>query len=205
MPSYESKHTGYCPLYIQKFMLPTFQKNSKTRIVLLIVAICFALTGGAWLVFGYFGVQALFTERVVNDELPVISSAPVTTSSTAPVSPPPLSATGTFEQGDSTYTIKGTASVLQRENELVLTLSDFSVTNGPDLYVYLLQASTTNNTVVKDVVNGGAFYEVAQLKGNRGNQVYTLPPETFIDDQTVVSIWCKRFSRNFGSAKLEKQ
>ncbi len=186
-------------------MSPVFQKNPKTRTILVIVAICFALMGSAWLVFGYFGLQALFTERVVNDELPVVSDSPVTTSSTVSVSPPPLSATGAFEQGDSTYTIKGTASILQRENELVLALSDFSVTNGPDLYVYLLQASTTNNNVVKSVVNGGQFYEVAQLKGNRGNQVYTLPPGTVVDDQTVVSIWCKRFSRNFGSAKLEKQ
>ena len=109
-----------------------------------------------------------------------------------------------FEQGDSTYTIQGKASVLKQGDESLLALTDFSVTNGPDLYVYLVSASSTNNAIVKAAVRNGSFVEVSTLKGNRGNQVYRLPKDVVINDDTVVTIWCKRFSRHFGSAGLER-
>ncbi len=178
------------------------------------------LIGLAWLLFGYFGIQALFTNTVVQEEIPTPS--PATTSGTTPIVTPLATSTsstspnsptvpipspviqGMFEQGDSTYTIQGKASVLKQGDESLLALTDFSVTNGPDLYVYLVSASSTNNAIVKAAVRNGSFVEVSTLKGNRGNQVYRLPKDVVINDDTVVTIWCKRFSRHFGSAGLER-
>jgi len=178
------------------------------------------LIGGAWLAFGFFGVQALFMNTVVNEDIPVfVESIPAATSSAiiAPTATPPATqpdapiaqvsampiAAGEFVQGDSTYTIQGKASVMEKDGESLLVLSDFSVTNGPDLFVYLVSAANTENGTVRAAVKEGSFIEIARLKGNVGNQVYVLPKGTTVKDGSIVSIWCKRFSRNFGSAELE--
>lgn len=179
----------------------------KYRTFSLVLLTTVLLLGGTWLAFGYFGVQALFTDTVVNEDIPIVSgttlsvasSSAIFSTSTSPV------ATGIFEQGDSTYSIQGHASLIQSDGERVLALSDFSVTNGPDLYVYIVSASTTDNASVKTTVKNGAYVEIAKLKGNQGNQIYTLPKNLTIPHPFIISIWCKRFSRNFGSAKLESE
>lgn len=162
-----------------------------------------ALVG--WFAFGYFGIQALFTDTVVDEPIPSLSSTvPAAGTSTSPIAgekrvTPFLR--GSFAQGDSTYSIQGTATIIEQEAQHVLALTDFSVTNGPDLYVYLVTASTTENGAVKTAVKEGKFVEISPLKGNRGNQMYVLPKQDLAPGQ-VVSVWCKRFSRNFGSALL---
>jgi hypothetical protein len=40
------------------------------------------------------------------------------------------------------------------------------------------------------------------LKGNIGDQNYALPADVDIDRYRTVTIWCRRFSVNFGSAPL---
>lgn len=165
-----------------------------------------------WLLFGYFGVQALFTNTTVNDPLPPTLKEPglnILTSSTRSDLPVLASTqtalTGDFMQGDSTYRIKGNARVVTESGTRTLILSDFNVTNGPDLFVYLVAASSTENTDVKERTSQGRFVQLAALKGNRGNQTYALPANLDVSEYPVVSIWCRRFSRNFGSALLETE
>lgn len=169
----------------------------------------------SWLAFGYFGIQALFIETIVNEEvpIPVETTTPSQTGDTDADPPketatpneagPRLLADGAFGQGDSTYSITGKVTVTQRDGKRTLALTDFDVTNGPDLFVYLVRATNSENTAVKDAVREGMFVNLAPLKGNRGNQTYELPAEINLDDYDVVSIWCKRFARNFGAAQLE--
>ena len=144
-----------------------------------------------WLLFGFFGIQALFTNRIVNEAIP------------QPTPNPRVVAHGAFQQGDSTYAISGKAIITETQGSRTLSLTDFDVTNGPDLFVYAVSAPSVDNTAVKDAVSAGSFVNLAVLKGNRGNQNYTIPAEVTIDENTVISIWCRRFSRNFGSAELE--
>jgi hypothetical protein len=167
----------------------------------------------AWLAFGYFGVQALFTNTVVNDPLPVAQQAPILNEATSSTRGEPLTAptttvatlAGDFTQGDSTYRINGTAKVVTQDNARTLVLSDFDVTNGPDLFVYLVAASSTQNTEVKERTAQGRFVQIAALKGNRGNQTYVLPADLDLSEYPVISIWCRRFSRNFGAALLSAE
>ncbi len=163
-----------------------------------------------WLLFGYFGIQALFTNTVVNDPLPVAEGVPSLNTASSTQGQPQSAATttqttptGDFTQGDSTYRIKGTAKIVTQDKTRTLILSDFDVTNGPDLFVYLVAASSTQNTEVKERATQGRFVQIAALKGNRGNQTYVLPADLDLSEYPVVSIWCRRFSRNFGSALLE--
>jgi hypothetical protein len=166
-----------------------------------------------WLAFGYFGVQALFTNTTVNETLPITENntspatdtPPQAASITTASSSVQLIATGDFMQGDSTYTIKGTAHVVTQNDTRTLVLSDFDVTNGPDLFVYLVAASSTENNHLKQQTTQGHFIQLAALKGNRGNQNYILPADIDLSTYPVVSIWCRRFSRNFGSALLRAE
>ncbi len=148
----------------------------------------FAVVALAWVLFGYFGVQYLFTETVVSEEVTMEAKTTV--------------ADGVFVQGDSTYSISGAVSVIEDSETRMLALTDFTVTNGPDLFVYIVSSESDENRSVKNAVSEGKFVNLGPLKGNIGNQTYQIPEGVVTDENTVVSIWCKRFSRNFGASKI---
>ena len=75
-----------------------------------------------------------------------------------------------------------------------MRLEDFEVTNGPDLYVYLVD----ENQETKDGVSLG------KLKGNIGNQNYELPEGTEIIEGMKIVIWCKQFNVDFGFSMVNK-
>lgn len=183
------------------------------KFALYAIAGVIALAALAWLAFGYFGIQALFLETVVDETvpIPVEMMQPRETEDADEAAPdeasmilgPRLVADGAFIQGDSTYSITGKVIVTEQNGVRTLAFTEFDVTNGPDLFVYLARSASANNNAVKDAVREGMFVNLAPLKGNRGNQTYELPAEINFDDYDVVSIWCRRFARNFGAAQLE--
>jgi len=118
---------------------------------------------------------------------------------TVATEPRPI-AQGSFGIVDGIHHGQGTASLLDvTDGTRVLRFSDFAVTNGPDLYVYL-SANPAPRTGAQ-LHEGGAF-EVAALKGNAGDQNYTLPADLNLDDFEWVVIYCRRFSVVFSSAPL---
>ncbi len=118
----------------------------------------------------------------------------------SPVPIPPLE--GQFQQGDSSYSIEGRAIVSRQTDMVTLSLADFSVTSGPDLFVYLVETQDTSNEGVKTAVEQGDFINLGELKGNVGNQNYEIP-DTIDLDEVVVSIWCRQFGSNFGHVDLQ--
>lgn len=161
-----------------------------------------------WLLFGYFGIQALFINKTVDEAVPPI----VMSTSTAPAAKLPagftgplIIADGEFQPGDSTYRIEGKATITEENGKRTLSLTDFDVSNGPDLYVYLVRSPNTDNQTVKDAVGAENFVSLGTLKGNRGNQMYEIPNDLELGEEYVVSIWCKRFFRNFGSAEMNER
>ena len=169
--------------------------KTPTKIILAI----FVAAGLGWLAFGFFGIQALFTDQEVNEEIPDAVSQLI---AGADGSEQKLLGKGAFQQGDSTYTISGDAYLSQIEGQLNLTFKDFKVTNGPDLYVYAVKTASTENKTVKETVGNGEFVSLGLLKGNIGDQNYPLGKEFDPREYQVISIWCKRFGRNFGSVNL---
>lgn len=94
--------------------------------------------------------------------------------------------------GDGIHNAAGIAKVIYLEGESdVLRLEDFSVTNGPDLYVYLATDSQASD-----------FVDLGRLKANNGNQNYEIPEGTDLSKYNTVVIWCKQFSVYFGGAEL---
>lgn len=95
---------------------------------------------------------------------------------------------------------KGTAAVYRlNEGKRVLRLSGFHTSNGPDVHVYLVKAQDApdNETVKK-----AGFVDLGSLKANQGDQNYELPADADLREYRAVTIWCKRFGVNFGTASL---
>jgi hypothetical protein len=94
----------------------------------------------------------------------------------------------------------GTATIFRLpDGERVLRLTDFRTSNGPDVRVFLVAASDVNDNAT---VTRAGYIELGKLKGNRGNQNYDLPAEVDLAKYRSVTIWCHRFSVNFGTAPL---
>ena len=95
---------------------------------------------------------------------------------------------------------KGTATVYQDTNgNRVLRLSNFSTSNGPDVHVYMVAA---DNAYDAATVEHAGFIDLGNIKGNIGDQDYMLGRDLDLSKYRAVSIWCKRFSVNFGAAPL---
>src|SRR5215469_2495774 len=95
---------------------------------------------------------------------------------------------------------KGTARLYQLANgERILRLTNFETSNGPDVHVYLIAANDASDS---ETVKKGGFVELGSLKGNIGDQNYRIPADVDVAKYRAVTIWCKRFSVNFGTAPL---
>jgi len=95
---------------------------------------------------------------------------------------------------------EGTATIYQMgDGARVLRLTNFSTSNGPDVHVYMVAADDAKDAAT---VQQAGFIDLGVLKGNIGDQNYELGSDLDLSKYRAVSIWCKRFSVNFGAAAL---
>src|ERR1051325_5975772 len=154
--------------------------SKKLTIALVVLVVVGA---GAWYAFR---PERLFINNKVNEQFPTASAA----SSKL--------ATGQFHSG--AHETKGTASVFQlADGKKTLRLSDFATSNGPDVHVYLVAVPDAKDN---DTVTKAEFVDLGSLKGNIGDQNYEWPASVDLAKYRSVTIWCKRFSVNFGTAPL---
>ncbi|MFD0275299.1 DM13 domain-containing protein [Kitasatospora sp. NPDC127111] len=107
-------------------------------------------------------------------------------------------ARGSFVSGE--HDTSGTARLVRLpDGATVLRLENLRTSEGPDVRVYLSTGSAAESRA--DVLGDGAV-ELDRLKGNLGNQNYTVPAGTDLSRIRSVVIWCKRFSVTFGAADL---
>jgi hypothetical protein len=93
----------------------------------------------------------------------------------------------------------GTATISQMvDGTRVLRFTTFRTSNGPDVHVYMVAADDAKD--VATVEHG--FVDLGVIKGNVGDQNYALGSNLDLAKYRAVSIWCKRFSVNFGAAAL---
>jgi len=101
---------------------------------------------------------------------------------------------GEFEGADDFHFGNGSALLIESEPGVyVLRLEDFSVRNGPDLFVYL---SPDPNGYTD------AAIDLGDLKGTDGAFNYDIPPGTDVSKYQSAIIWCKAFSVLFATATL---
>ena len=101
-------------------------------------------------------------------------------------------ASGRFAGTDDFHFGRGTASLIEvSPGRFHLRLEEFSVRNGPDLYVYL-------STAADDYARGSL--ELGRLKATDGSFGYDVPRGTDIKSFRSAIIWCKQFSHLFAVA-----
>ena len=81
----------------------------------------------------------------------------------------------------------------------VLRLTEFATSNGPDVRVYIVAAGDVQS---EEAAKQAGFVDLGALKGNIGDQNYDVPAGLDLSRYRAVSIWCRRFSVNFGAAPL---
>jgi hypothetical protein len=149
----------------------------------------------AVVVGGYLGRSQFLDDEVNETVVRVTPAAP--DDGAAPRERPRnmLLGRGRFES--VAHPASGVATTVRRaRGGNVLTLTSFTVDNGPDLRVYLVAGPGRDESEVKDYEDLGA------LKGNEGNQQYELPRRLDLDRYSTVVIWCRAFSVNFARAPL---
>ncbi len=95
---------------------------------------------------------------------------------------------------------QGTATIYQLgDGSRVLRFTSFRTSNGPDVHVYMVAADDAKDVAT---VEKAGFVDLGEIKGNIGDQNYVLGAGFDLEKYRSVSIWCKRFSVNFGAAAL---
>lgn len=135
----------------------------------------------------WYLASPLWIDRVVSEELPPelqIASL----------------ASGTFRDADAVHRGSGTATIFESATGArVLRLSDFRVTNGPDLKVWLVEAGDIASS---QDVTASRWQSLGPLHGNIGDQTYPLPAGLDPAQFGSVVIWCEQFSVLFAAARL---
>jgi hypothetical protein len=135
-----------------------------------------------------FRPERLVVNRQVDEALPATQSGS---------SPQPLFS-GQFYS--ILHPTAGTATVYKMgDGTRVLRFTSFSTSNGPDVHVYMVAADDAKDAAS---VEQAGFIDLGVIKGNIGDQNYVLASDLDLSKYRAVSIWCKRFSVNFGAAPL---
>ena len=147
---------------------------------------------------GVWNAAPLFYDKEVQEDLPGMEQESInatetseltTTSATSPSTLSVL-AEGSFTGFDSLHDASGTARIVEVDGKRYVRFEeDFSVTNGPDLYVHFGKDGKY-----------AAEANLGRLKGNKGSQNYEIPADISIEDYNEVWIWCRAFAVPFGTA-----
>ncbi len=131
-------------------------------------------------------------------DAPADAAAPTTASADAPTPPPaePIALGGGSFHGLTGHRGAGTATVFELpDGSRVLRLEEFDVSNGPGLEVHLVPGA--------DQRGPGGGVELADLKGNVGNQNYDVPPDLDLQGDWTVLIWCEPFTVEVANATAD--
>jgi Electron transfer DM13 len=138
----------------------------------------------------WFRPERLFIDRRVDEAFPTSNDSPVQ-----------ILESGTFHTG--THPTEGTATIYRVENgSRILRFTNFKTSNGPDVHVYMVAAEDARDSTS---VQHATFIDLGVIKGNIGNQNYILGSDVDLAKYRTVSVWCKRFNKNFGAAPLTPQ
>ncbi len=106
-----------------------------------------------------------------------------------------LYAHGQWQGSDDFHFARGDAFIVETEPGVyILRVENFSVRNGPDLFVYL---SRNPDGWEEDAINLG------DLKATDGAFNYEIPSDIDIEEFKSAVVWCRRFAVLFGHATLE--
>jgi hypothetical protein len=131
-------------------------------------------------------------------EMPSVAQAVSTDAAPAAAPQAPRTRSGQFSDRDQIHRGSGQAILGQTpQGTTVLRFESFSVTNGPDLHVFL---SRSPRPMSHDDVYDGVY--VGKLKASEGAFNYELPPGADVATMQSVVVYCVPFRVIFTSAPL---
>jgi len=181
------------------------------------ILVCTAVVAAAALWY-LFRPDALVISKTVNEPLPAAEHS----MSAGPESPSMTKSESAMDKGPAmarsamtaeapvklaggrfhtnAHETHGVATIYRlSDGHRVLRLTQFATSNGPDVRVYLVAAGDVQS---EDAAKQAGFVDLGALKGNIGDQNYDVPAGLDLNRYRAVSIWCRRFSVNFGAAPL---
>ncbi|WP_417407527.1 DM13 domain-containing protein [Hoeflea sp.] len=154
------------------------------KIALPVFIVGFLAGAAFWYLF-----SPAFLDRVVSEELPAGFELSELRS-------------GDFRDVDGAHRGSGKAQVLVSEaGAALLRFTDFDVTNGPDLEVWLVENPDPRKSAD---VSASRWISLGPLRGNKGDQTYVIPEGTDTLEWGSVVIWCEQFSVLFSVATLSQ-
>ncbi|MGI9017517.1 MAG: DM13 domain-containing protein [Euzebya sp.] len=137
-------------------------------------------------------------EEVEAEMATAAAEPPVEQVEDMPDDQPTALVTGSFEGADNFHMGEGTATLYELgDGSRVLRFEDFSVTNGPDLRVYIGPVGPTGTAIITSQA-----VQLGTLKGNVGNQNYDVGDDFDVDQDLGVIIYCEPFRVVFATAVL---
>ena len=107
---------------------------------------------------------------------------------------------GAFINGVGPYRGEGTAIVSDgQDGQLGVRFTDFSVSRGPDLHVWLVAHPDPRNN---RHVQTSETISLGPLSALSGDQSYSIPAGTDLAKFRSVVIWCKSVNSMFAAAAL---
>ncbi|MET7711363.1 DM13 domain-containing protein [Streptomyces sp. NPDC005407] len=156
----------------------------------------------------WFQPWKLWVDETVRDALPAATATPDAAEPAAGAKTPIPSGPRTLASGElisHEHRTSGSVKVLQlADGTRTLRLEGLDTSNGPDLRVWITDAPVKEGTAGWRVFDDGKYVSLGKLKGNKGDQNYTLPAGLDLNRYTSVSIWCDRFDVSFGAASLAR-
>jgi hypothetical protein len=146
----------------------------------------------------YFQPEKLLINHRVDEAIPAAAAAPGQARQASPVARPETVLRSSNLQSLE-HQSSGTVVLIELPGGgRILRLENLATSNGPDLHVYLSTAPASSDWhgYDRDYVDLGA------LKGNLGNQNYTLPDSVDIARYRSAVIWCRQFKVGFAVAPL---
>lgn len=101
-----------------------------------------------------------------------------------------LKYSGSFMNGPY-GTVSGEAKVFLQNGNYVLKFQGVSISNGPDLHVYLSKEILPVN-----------FIDLGSLQSTSGNQIYNVTGSPNFGQFKYALVHCKQYNHLFGSAEL---
>jgi len=177
--------------------------SRRRRVAVIAAAVAVPVIIGGLL---YFEPHAAFIDDEVDEPLAGLDAAaatePVTDASlasargrAAATAAPVVVSSAEFISGEHDTT--GTALVVVLpDGEVVVRLEDLDTSNGPDLRVVLSSDPASDSWEYENLT------ELDELKGNIGDQNYTVDPAIDLSTVGSIVIWCDRFDVAFGAAQI---
>jgi hypothetical protein len=193
--------------------------SAQNKAVVAVIGVA-VLAGLGWLAFGYFGIQAAFTNSEVDEAAPTFGSDG-SDASTAE--------TGPSEDADNPGELQSAlAEAAESPTEVdeetmpgevaTLVSGEFSGSTGHEVTGQALVLNdgseqrflrfegfeSTNGPDLNVYLRAddGEYVDLGDLKGNIGDQNYEIPADVDLARFNTVQVWCVRFSVLFGDAPL---